>query len=53
MQTGCGKMATDLQMTVLQNEATGDSDIQLNDEVEELSKRSTTKTCTLHKKRQT
>ncbi|XP_012685490.2 cardiomyopathy-associated protein 5 [Clupea harengus] len=38
MQTGCGKMATDLQMTVLQNEATGDSDIQLNDEVEELSK---------------
>ncbi|KAL2099807.1 hypothetical protein ACEWY4_004201 [Coilia grayii] len=38
VQAGYGNMATDLQMTELQNEATGDSDLQLSDEVEELSK---------------
>ncbi|XP_062410035.1 cardiomyopathy-associated protein 5 [Sardina pilchardus] len=37
VQTGSGKIATELQMTVLQNETSGDSDVQVNDELEELS----------------
>lgn len=50
MKPGCGKFATEFQMPAQQSVTTGDSDIQMNDELEDLSNRSNTNTCTLCKK---